>query len=87
MLAWEPSLGRVVALGGGTGGAGGGVRWVGGLRRGDCPHARREAYVERYSLLCSYVFAALLKAGHPSSPLIRIVSGASGASPCKCTTW
>lgn len=30
----------MVALGSGTGDAGGGVRWVEGLRRGDCPHAR-----------------------------------------------
>ena len=46
MFAWEPSLGRVVALGSGTctGDAGGGVRWVGGLRRGDCPYARRYSF-------------------------------------------
>lgn len=36
---------------GGTSSAGGGVRWVWGLRRGDCPHARRTVFVT-----CIYVY-------------------------------
>ncbi len=42
MFAWEPSLGREVALGGGTGGAGGGVRWVGETLVG--PHLAKPLY-------------------------------------------